>query len=231
MVGNHLDGGFAEYLVVPAKDLVPLPGDVDPVTGCVIADALTTPYHAVVHRARVQEGERVAVVGCGGVGINLVQFANAAGAQVVAVDLSDAKLEVARKLGAVETINPRGGADLGKEVRRLLGDGVDVAFEAVGQPATIALAFSALRRGGRLCLVGYSSAPAVLPAPKVMFLEQSVVGSLGCRPGDYPRVVEMVRHGRIRLDPVVTGQVALADIGRAADRLREGVGLRTVVRP
>lgn len=231
MVGNHLDGGFAEFLVVPAKDLVPLPAEIDPVQGCIISDALTTPYHAVVHRAQVREGERVAVVGCGGVGINVVQFAVGAGAQVVAVDLNDTKLEMARRLGAVETINPGGLEDLGKEVRRRWGDGVDVAFEAVGSPPTIALAFTTLRRGGRLCLVGYSSAPAVLPAPKVMFLEYSIVGSLGCRPGDYPRVVDLVRRDRVQLDPVVTGRVSLEQIGTAADRLRQGVGFRTVVLP
>lgn len=231
MVGNHLDGGFAEFLVVPAKDLVPLPAEIDPVQGCIISDALTTPYHAVVHRAQVREGERVAVVGCGGVGINVVQFAAGAGAQVVAVDLNDTKLEMARRLGAVETINPGGLEDLGKEVRRRWGDGVDVAFEAVGSPPTIALAFTTLRRGGRLCLVGYSSAPAVLPAPKVMFLEYSIVGSLGCRPGDYARVVDLVRRGRVQLDPVVTGRVSLEQIGTAADRLRQGVGFRTVVLP
>ncbi len=231
MLGNHLDGGFAEFVVVPAKDLVALPSEIDPVLGCIISDALTTPYHAVVHRARVREGERVAVVGCGGVGINAVQFAHGAGAEVVAIDLNDEKLEMARRLGAAATLNPSRTGDLGKELRRLWGDGVDVAIEAVGSPATIALAFSTLRRGGRLCLVGYSSAPAVLPAPRVMFLEYSVIGSLGCRPGDYPRVVELVRQGRIQLEPVVTGRVRLEEIAIAADRLRQGTGFRTVVLP
>ena len=231
MVGNHIDGGFAEFLVVPAKDLVPLPKEIDPVTGCVIADALTTPYHAVVHRAQVRAGERVAVVGCGGVGINVVQFAVGAGAQVAAIDLDSTKLEVARQLGATDTINPRETADVGKELRRGWGEGADVVLEAVGTPTTIALAFGLLRRGGRLCLIGYSSEPAVLPAARVMFLEYTVVGSLGCRPADYSRVVDLVRHGRIQLGPVVTGRVRLEEIGTAADRLRQGVGFRTVVIP
>ena len=231
MLGNHQDGGFAEFVVVPAKDLVPLPQDIDPVLGCVISDALTTPYHAVVHRAQVRAGERVVVVGCGGVGINAVQFAVGAGARVMAIDVSDAKLEVARRLGASETVNPGPAEDLAKEVRRLWQDGADVAVEAVGSPKTISLAFSTLRRGGRLCLVGYSDLPAVLPARKVMFLEYSVIGSLGCRPGDYPRVVELVRQGRVKLEPVVTGRVALEEISTAVDRLRQGIGFRTVVQP
>jgi 6-hydroxycyclohex-1-ene-1-carbonyl-CoA dehydrogenase len=231
MLGNHQDGGFAECVAVPAKDLVPLPHEIDPVLGCIISDALTTPYHAVVHRARVRAGERVVVVGCGGVGINAVQFAVGAGAHVMAIDVRDDKLEVARRLGASETLNPGPEEDLSKEIRRVWGDGADVTIEAVGTPGTIALAFSTLRRGGRLCLVGYSVAPAVLPARRVMFLEYSIIGSLGCRPGDYPRVVELVRQGRVKLKPVVTGQVSLEEISTAADRLRQGVGFRTVVRP
>ena len=231
MVGNHVDGGFAEFVVVPAKDLIPLPSEIDPVTGCIISDALTTPYHAVVNRAQVRAGERVVVVGCGGVGINAVQFARVAGAEVIAVDLNDRKLEVARTLGATETVNPTRVDDVGKAVRKLWGDGADATIEAVGSPTTIATAFSTLRRGGRLCLLGYSSAPAVLPAPRVMFLEYSVIGSLGCRPGDYPRVVELVRQGRVRLDPVVTGRVPLEEIESAAALLRKGEGFRTVVQP
>ncbi len=231
MLGNHIDGGFAEFVVVPAKDLIALPSEIDPVLGCVISDALTTPYHAVVHRAQVREGERVVVVGCGGVGINVVQFAVGAGADVLAVDLNDAKLETARRLGASETIRPGRAEEFGAAVRRVWNDGADVAFEAVGTPATIALAFDALRRGGRLCLVGYSRGPAVLPAPRVMFLEYTLVGSLGCRPADYPRVVNLVRTGRIRLEPVVTGRVRLEEIGTAADRLRRGEGFRSVVQP
>jgi 6-hydroxycyclohex-1-ene-1-carbonyl-CoA dehydrogenase len=231
MLGNHLDGGFAEELVVPARDLVPLPADIDPVKGCVIADALTTPYHAVVHRAQVRAGERVVVVGCGGVGMNVVQFAAAAGAHVLAIDLNDEKLGLAGRLGAEKTLHPGRTEDVGREIRKIWGDGADVALEAVGTPATIATAFAALRRGGRLCLIGYSSAPAVLPAPKVMFLEYSIVGSLGCRPGDYPRVIDMVRSGTIQLDPIITGAVGLGEIDEAAERLRRGDGLRTIVRP
>lgn len=231
MLGNHVDGGFAEFLVVPSRDLVPLASEIDPVRGCVIADALTTPYHAVVNRAAVRAGEWVVVIGCGGVGINVVQFAAAAGGQVIAVDLSEAKLEMARQLGAEEAINPSGTADVGKAVRKITGDGAEVALEVVGSPGTIAMGFSTLRRGGRLCLVGYSASPAELPAHRVMFLEQTVVGSLGCRPTDYPRVVELVRRGKVRLDPVVTGRVSLEEIGTAADRLRRGEGFRTVVVP
>lgn len=231
MPGNHFDGGFAELLVVPAKDLVPLPSEVDPVVGCVIADALTTPYHAVVERAAVRAGERVAVIGCGGVGINVVQVAAAAGAEVVAIDLSEAKLDAARALGAVDTIRVGGGEDPVREVRRRLGDGVDAAFEVVGRPETIALGFAALRRGGRLCLVGYSSQPAVLPAHRAMFYEYTVLGSLGCPPATYPRVVDLVRRGKLQLGPIVTRKLPLDRFEEALTALRSGDGFRSVLLP
>ncbi len=231
MVGNHVDGGFAEYVAIPARDLIPLPPEIDPVLGCVIADALTTPYHAVVQRAEVRAGERVVVIGCGGVGINVVQFAAASGADVTAVDLNDAKLELARRLGASATVNPSKVADVPRELKSRWGDHADAVFEVVGSPATIALAFSALRRGGRLCLVGYSRTPAELPAHRVMFLEQTVLGSLGCRPADYPRVVNLVRQGRIDLASIVTSRLPLERIGEAADLLRRGEGLRSVIVP
>jgi S-(hydroxymethyl)glutathione dehydrogenase/alcohol dehydrogenase len=171
------------------------------------------------------------VVGCGGVGINVVQFAVAAGAQVVAIDLSSEKLELARRLGAVATVQASPSLDAAKEARTFSGGGVDVAIEAVGSPATLEIAFGTLRRGGRVCLIGYSEQPFSLPVSRLMFFEYSLIGSLGCRPVDYPRIVEMVRVGRVKLAEVVTGILPLDRINEAAERLRRGEGLRTVIAP
>ena len=231
MLGNHLDGGFAEYVRVPARDLVPLPADLDLVRSAVIADALTTPYHAVVHRAQVRSGEWVVVVGCGGVGINAVQFAVAAGANVIAVDLRAEKREAARRLGALDTLDPTEYPDLGREVRKRSGGGADVAFEVVGKPETVSLALSTLRRGGRLCVVGYSDSVVPIPLNRLMFFEYTIVGSLGCRPVDYPRVIQMVRTGKVSLDAVITATLPLHRIEEAAEDLRNGKGFRTLIVP
>ncbi|HUZ79942.1 MAG TPA: zinc-binding dehydrogenase [Thermoplasmata archaeon] len=231
MPGNHIDGGFAEYVRVPARDLVPLPSDLNLASSAVIADALTTPYHAVVRRARVQSGDWVVVVGCGGVGINAVQFAAAVGASVIAVDLRAEKREAALRLGACEALDPREYPDLGREVRKRSGGGADVALEVVGTPETVSLALSTLRRGGRLCVVGYSDSVVPIPLNRLMFFEYEIVGSLGCRPVDYPRVIEMVRKGMVSLDAVVTATLPLDRIGEAAEDLRAGKGLRTLIVP
>lgn len=231
MPGNHTDGAFAEFFAAPAKELVRLPPDLRFEHACVIADAVSTPYHAVKQRGQVRAGDTVAVVGCGGVGLNVVQCAAASGATVIAVDLNDARLELARQLGACHTINPKGIERVDKEVRKLTDGGVDVAFEVVGNPKTIDLAFNLVRKGGRLVVVGYTRDPVPLNAARLMFYEMEVVGSLGCGAGMYPEIVAQVASGRIRLDPIVSGTVPLDRINEGLDHLRRGEGVRWVVTP
>lgn len=231
MLGNHINGGYAEYIAVPAKDVFKLPADVPLVEGSVIADAITTPFHAVVRRGRVTAGDWVVVFGCGGVGLSLVQIAAAAGARVIAVDIRDTKLDLARRFGASATLNSTGQAKLDKEVRKISGGGVDVAFEAVGKAAAQETALNCLRTGGRLVLVGYSPDTMALNAGRVMFRELEVMGSLGCRPVDYPRAIELVRQGKIKLTEMVTHRFPLERIAEALDTLRGGEAIRIVVTP
>lgn len=231
MFGNNVPGAYAEFVVAPAAYVIPMPEDVPLEEGAIIADAISTPFHAVKNRARVQPGDTVVVVGCGGLGMNVLQCAVAFGASVVAVDSNDAKLDMARSLGAVAALNPRGVGRADKELKRLTGGGADVAFEAIGNPETVRLAFESVRRGGRLCVVGFCSEEVPLPLGKLMYYEIEVVGSLGCPPGEYPRLIQMVRRGRIRLTPMVTAKMPLERINDAFDLLRKGEGLRTVVLP
>lgn len=231
MLGNNIDGAYAEYVLAPAAELVRVPDSLPLEQACVIADAVSTPYHAVKNRGRVRPGDQVAVVGCGGVGLNVVQCAAAAGGRVLAIDLNEQRLEVARSLGADVTLNPDQLERLDKEVRRLTDRGVDVAFEAIGTPETIRLAFSLLRRGGRLCVIGYTHKDVSLSAAKIMYHEMEVVGSLGCGGGEYPEIISLVQAGRIRLDPIVSGTLPLSEINVGFDRLRRGEGIRWVVTP
>ncbi|RME48710.1 MAG: alcohol dehydrogenase, partial [Chloroflexi bacterium] len=231
MPGNHVDGGYAEYVVAPAKDIFHLPEEIPLVEGAIIADAITTPYHAVVNRARVAPGDWVVVLGCGGIGLNVVQMAAALGARVIAVDIADQKLVWAERLGAAVTLNPQQVERLDKEVRRITGGGADIAIEAIGKAATQEQAFACLRTGGRLVMVGYSPEKMSLNAGRVMFREMEIVGSLGCRPVDYPRVIEMARQGRIKVAELVTHKFSLDEINQAFDVLRAGEALRAVVVP
>jgi alcohol dehydrogenase, propanol-preferring len=231
MLGNNVDGGYAEYIAVAAKDVFPLPPEIPLVDAAIIADALTTPYHAVVNRGRVLPGDRVVVIGCGGVGLNVVQIAAALGARVVGVDPSATKRDWAHRLGAEAALDPAAQPRMDRAVRELTGGGADVVFEVVGKAETQELAVNCVRTGGRVVLVGYSPDTMRLNAGRVMFRELEVTGSLGCRPVDYPRVIELVRQGRIRMTDLVTARYPLEEIGRAFDALRAGTAIRSVVVP
>src|SRR5512146_3232575 len=128
MFGNDVDGAYAEYVTAPAQDVFILPDEIPLVEGCIIADAVTTPFHAVKNRAEVRPGDTVVVYGCGGVGLNVVQFARLAGGIVIAVDIAEEKLAHATRLGASAVINPRSEpAGVGKAVRKLTaGMGADI---------------------------------------------------------------------------------------------------------
>ncbi len=222
MLGNHIDGAYAEYIKVPAKDVCHLPDEIPLEEGSIIADAISTPFHAVKNRAQVKPGDTVVVFGCGGIGINIVQVAAAVGGSVIAVDVLDKKLEIAKEFGATVTINPTKVEKLGKEIKKLTGGGADVAIEAIGKPETMTEAFGTLRRGGRLVVVGFFGKDLTVSAAKIMFFEMEVVGSLGCRPTDYPKLIELVRLGKIKVKELVTNRFPLDQINDAFDLLRSG---------
>ena len=229
MVGNHFNGAYAEYVAVPAKDVLQLPDSIPLEEASVIADAVSTPYHAVKNRARVRPGDTVAIFGCGGVGINAIQLAAAAGGEVIAVDLSERKLEWARQFGASHTINASQVERVDKEIKKLTGGGADIAMEVIGNPKTILQAFECVRVGGRLCVVGYTHEAVSIVAGKIMFKEIEIVGSLGCRPADYVPLIRMVEQGKVNIKDIVTHRFALEDLDKAFEVMKEGVSLRSIV--
>ena len=231
MFGNHIDGAYAEFVAAPAKDVFTVPSEIPLEEAAIIADAMSTPFHAVTVRGQVRPGDWVVVYGCGGVGLNVVQIAASLGAQVIAVDLVDDKLALAMELGARYTLNPQAIEQVPKAVKKLTDGGVDIAFEAVGTPATIGLALDSVRRGGRVVLVGYSQAPAEFNAAKTMFFELEIMGSLGCRPVDYPRLITLVQTGKLRTAPLISHRLPLDAINDGLDLLRERKSIRAIVLP
>jgi len=218
MVGNHRDGGFAEFLVVPAAMVFRLPEPIPLREGCIVSDAISTPYHAVVNRAEVRPGQWVAVFGCGGVGLAAVRLAVLAGANVIAVDVLARKLELARELGAVEAVNAKEVEDVPKALRKLTGGGPDTALEVIGNPKTIGQALASVRWGGRVVIVGYTDADVAVNMGRVMFREIEIRGSLGCGLQDFPKVIELVRVGKVPLEKFVTHRFPL-------DRINDGFRL------
>ena len=139
---------------------------------------------------------------------------------------------MAEKLGAVVTIlaKDKDAKEVVSEIRKITNGGADVAFEAIGNPATMKEAFDSLRTGGRLVAVGYSPKRwDGFNIGRVMFREMEIMGSLGCRPVDFPRIIELVKNGDLKVKELVTHKYPLSEINEAFDTLRRGEGIRTIV--
>lgn len=229
MIGNSIDGAYAEYAKIPAKDLIKLPKEIPLEEASIISDAMSTPFHALKNRANLRPGDSVVIYGVGGVGLNAVQIAVALGASVIAVDKIDGKLKQAKELGASETINVNDENPV-KGVRRITGGGADVAVEAIGIPEVMRMAFDSVRWGGRAVIIGYSHKDVSISAATLMFREKEVYGSLGCRIVDYPPLIDMIRRGRLKL--LVSDKMPLEKINEALEMLKEGkIKTRAIVTP
>ena len=232
MLGNHRDGGFAEYIVVPARNAVHLPAEISFEHGAVMMCSSSTSLHAL-RRGRLQPGERVAVIGVGGLGISAVQLAKALGAlEVFAIDLDAAKLEVARRFGA--TTIQAGTGDVVQAVRDAThGLGVDVALELIGAPDTMQQAVQMLAVHGRAVIAGLSRSPLALDTYRhLLGPETELIGANDHLLGELPLLIELARSGTLDLGPVVTQSVPLdaAEVNRVLDDLDAyRAPLRTVI--
>lgn len=215
------DGGFAEYVVVPATCVVALPDSIDFTDAAPLCCAGATAVHAL-RMARVEPGEIVVVIGAGGVGLALVQVAVDQGARVVAVSRSAEKLRAAQTLGAEVVTTP----DAALDSVAALGGG-DVVVETVGSAESLPRSLGLLGRGGRLVLVGYSDAPLEVQPLALVVDEKSVLTSVGSTPADLAQAVDLAARGRLRV-PVDT-VVDLHGVNDALARLRRGEVLGRVV--
>jgi S-(hydroxymethyl)glutathione dehydrogenase/alcohol dehydrogenase len=225
---------FAEHVVVPATQAIELPAGTDLEVAALIGCAAMTGVGAVFNTARVQPGERAVVFGCGGVGQCIVQGLRASGAHpIVAVDVTEAALELARASGATETVLAGSGNDR-KEIRRATGGGADVAFEALGLPSTIEAAYDALAGGGRAVIVGMPARDATITINAFSLAGQarSLVGSLygSSRPHfDVPRLLELEDAGLLSLGSLIARRYPLEDVNAGYDDLRSGAPGRGVI--
>ncbi|MBI4560724.1 MAG: zinc-binding dehydrogenase [Candidatus Rokubacteria bacterium] len=235
VLGLHRDGAFAESLTLPAACLLALPEAVPFTVGAIAADAVSTAYRAVVGRGALRSGERVAVFGCGGLGIHGIKIARLVGAsQIIGVDVAPGALRRARESGATETVDAREG-DAAKRVRSLTaGEGVDLALEFVGLKASVTEAVRSLKRGGRAVIAGVGPDRAELP-PLRSFVgsELSLLAAMGFTREDVRTVLRLAAEGRLDLASSVTDVIPLAAINDGFRRAlaKEGDPIRIVVVP
>jgi S-(hydroxymethyl)glutathione dehydrogenase / alcohol dehydrogenase len=226
---------FSEYAVVPVSTVVRIRRDIPLEVAALCGCAVITGYGAVVRTAQVEPESSVAVWGCGGVGLNVVQGARLAGAAViVAVDTRAEKLELARRLGATETVHAGSDVDTAAAVRDLTDGGVDYALEAIGLEPTIQAAWEAVRSGGTVVVLGLMPKGSTLTIDPWGFInEKTIRGSfLGSAriDVDIPRLLDYYANGSLELDELVSRRLALDELPDAFDRLRAGgVGRQLVV--
>ena len=225
-------GTFAEAVVVPDIAVVTIDRDIDLAVAALLGCGVTTGLGAVFNTAPVVRGDTVVIVGCGGVGMNVVQGAALAGAQhIIGVDPDEAKWPLARSLGATHTIQP---ADLKDMLANLGGHGADVAYDLVGSGETASTLLEALTPGGTLCLIG-AKRGAVLALPIVERMILKALRVVGCSYGstlaarDIPRAAAALASGRLDLGSLVTSTITLDGINQALAQMEAGKGLRSVI--
>ena len=215
--------GLAEYAVVPATDVFPLPDALPLAESSVLGCALFTAYGAVRHGADLRGGERVAVVAAGGVGVNVIQIAHAFGAsQIIAIDVSDDKLDIARRVGATDAINAK-TSNAADRVRELTeGRGVDIAFEVLGRAETFTLALEITGDGGRMVAVGIAPGKTTAPVEITRLVRRGlrIIGSYGARTrADMPEIIRLAAQGTFRPEKTVTRRFPLVEADAAYQAL------------
>jgi Zn-dependent alcohol dehydrogenase len=222
-------GTFAEETVVPATGAVAVPADLDLTVATLLGCGVLTGVGAALNTASIAEGDVVAVVGCGGVGLNVVQGARLAGAgTIVAVDTNPAKLALAQAMGATDCVDA-GRQDPVSAVMSLSGErGADVAFEVIGLGPTIDQVVAMTRRGGQAVLVGIPSIDVMLTLPAWVGLILQSKTIKGCWYGsadvrrDVPRLIELYRRGELLLDELVSRRIELAEVNDAFRAMTAG---------
>lgn len=222
--GFSLDGGFAEFVKTPGVNLCKVPDHVPLEHACILGDAVATSYHAITKRAQVRPGTTLALIGVGGVGLHALQMAKMAGGWVIAVDVNDARLELARTLGADAVVDGRRGPF--HEAVRTLTDsqGVDVVLEFVANQQTLPSSYLSVKRAGRLVFVGYTPGlPMSVMPHELVRNELEIVGSRANTKQELQETMDLVARGRIK--PIVDRVFPLTEIEEAFGAIREGRSL------
>ena len=209
-------GAFAEYVAIDYAEtnLVRLPDDIDFVTASSLGCRFITSFRAVKEQGRIEPGQWVAVWGCGGVGLSAVMIAKGLGANVVAVDIADDKLEFAKSLGADSIVNSKQTDQVVEAVIDLTGGGAHVSIDALGHPGLVSDSISCLRKRGKHIQVGIMESGlhnAAIPMNLVIGRELEILGSHGMQAHRYPEMFEMISDGRLEPEKLIGKTISLGE--------------------
>ena len=231
MVGS---GSLAELAVVREAQAVKIDPEIPLDQACLAGCGVTTGVGAALNAAQVTPGSSVAVVGCGGVGLNVVQGARIAGAaRILAVDTQATKLDLASDLGATDPVHLAQGQSVTDAIQAVVPGGVDFAFEVIGKPEIVAQAFAATRSGGTTVMVGSPPSGADIAVDgRLLFSDRKLVGTLGggnLPQRDIPRLMEFYRQGSLKLEPLISQRLPLTQVNEAFEALVTGELARSVI--
>lgn len=224
---------FAEYQLVSENACVHVPDNVPMEVAALVGCSVMTGVGAVTNTAKVPVGSTVAVIGAGGVGLNVIQGAKLAGAsRIIAVDLLENKLAAAREFGATDVVDAS-STDAVQKVQELTGGGVDFAFEAIGLAKTAEQCFAMAKRGGRAVVVGMIPVTQMVSVPGAAFLgEKGIIGSFygsTRQTYDMPWLMELYAQGRLKISELISKRWSLDKINEAYDALKAGEVNRSVI--
>jgi len=229
-IGFSWDGGFAEYVRVPASSLFPVPREIPFPQAAIVTDAIATPYRALTRKAKVKPGETLVLIGVGGLGIHAVQIGKVMGARVVAVDINDKALALAKKVGADEIIQVNTG-DPKQQILELSRGGVAVVADFVANAQSQALGLGVLKPQGRFVSVAYAIDNVLhIGTPQLVSAEIEVYGSRSCGRQDLKETIDLLARGKVK--SIIAECYPLSEINTALEKLEKGdlVG-RSVVIP
>lgn len=227
-IGFERNGSHEQYCVVPAENLFPIRRDIPFAQAAIIPDAVVCMYHAIKNQGKVTAGDRVLLLGVGGLGLQGVQIARYFGAQVYATSRQDKKLEIAKQFGAHGVINTR-TQDLIEEISRLTqGEMCDVIFDNIGIQTSIETCLSVLRPGGKIVVVGYNDSQFTASYQDLVIREKEIIGIRGSTRQDLAEAIRLVEDGIVT--PYVSNTFSLEEINSGLHCLRRGESFgRTVV--
>lgn len=229
-------GTFSNESVVPAISTVKIPNDVPLEAAALIGCGVLTGVGAALNTAKIQPGDSVAVIGCGGVGLNVIQGARIAGAtKIIAVDMFDSKLEMAKEFGATDVVNAGEGDPVAAVQALTEGRGVDTSFEVIGLGPTIDQAINMARTGGEIVLVGVPRLEVQLDLNAAFTFLYAAKTIKGCWYGsvnvdeDVPKMIELYRTGELKLDELISRKISVDEVNEAFQAMKDGEVARSVI--
>ncbi len=229
-------GTFSEVSIVAESGVVKIPNDLDMRIAALIGCGVLTGVGAAMNTADIKQGDVVAVIGCGGVGLNVIQGARIKGAgEIIAIDMNETKLQMAKEFGATATINASQGDPVAQVMEMTGTHGADVAFEVIGLGPTIDQAINMIRRGGQAILVGVPKMDVMIQVPAFLGVVLNEKTIKGCWYGssnvqkDVPKLIELYKSGELKLDELISRTIKLEDVNEAFEAMETGEVARSVI--